>query len=78
VAIKGSFISYKGPDVGEELAQSEKAVKILGGKVKGIRKPDAEGFGFDHSLVVIEKIKTTPLKYPRKAGVPEKEPLGLF
>lgn len=72
----GCFISYKSGKVQEEAEQAEKAIKILGGKVKDIvyfNLPDSE---IERSLVVIEKIKPTPGRYPRKAGTPLKEPLA--
>lgn len=72
----GLFISYKSGKVQEEVKQAEKAVKILGGKIKDIlyfQLPDSE---IDRSLVVIEKTKPTPARYPRKAGTPLKEPLS--
>ena len=72
----GVFVSYKSGTVQEEAEQAEKAIKILGGKVKDItyfKLPDSE---IDRSLVVIEKCKATPGKYPRKAGTPLKEPLS--
>ena len=62
----GCFISYKSGSVDQELIQAEKAVKILGG----------QGEDMDRSFVVIRKAKPTPKKYPRKAGLPSKEPLG--
>ena len=71
----GYFISYKSGKVQEETEQAAKAVKILGGEIKDIiyfQLPDSE---IERSLVVIEKIKNTPQKYPRKAGTPAKEPL---
>lgn len=71
----GFFISYKSGKVQEETEQAAKAVKILGGDIKDIiyfQLPDSE---IERSLVVIEKIKNTPQKYPRKAGTPAKEPL---
>lgn len=71
----GSFISYKSADSDDEIQQAEKAVKILGGdicKVDKFRLPESE---IGRSLVEIKKIKSTPGKYPRKAGVPGKEPL---
>lgn len=76
VKIGGIFISYKSGKVQEEAQQAEKAIHILGGKVKDIlyfRLPDSE---IDRSLVVIEKVKPTPARYPRKAGTPLKEPLS--
>lgn len=75
VKVGGLFISYKSGKVQEEAVQAEKAVKILGGKLRDIlyfQLPDSE---IDRSLVIIEKIKITPAKYPRKAGTPQKEPL---
>lgn len=72
----GYFISYKSGKVQEEAEQAVKAVKILGGKVKEIvyfNLPDSE---IERSLVVIEKVKPTPGRYPRKAGTPLKEPLS--
>lgn len=75
VKVGGSFISYKSGTVQEEAEQAEKAVKILGGKIRDVvyfSLPDSE---IQRSLVVIEKVKSTPGKYPRKAGTPLKEPL---
>jgi len=71
----GSFVSYKGPDAEEEVKAAETAVKTLGGELAGIRKIELDGFDLDHSFVVIKKINNTPDKYPRKAGIPEREPL---
>ena len=72
----GYFISYKSGTVQEEVEQVQKAVKILGGKIQDVvyfQLPDSE---IQRSLVVIEKIKATPGRYPRKAGTPLKEPLS--
>lgn len=72
----GYFISYKSGTVQEEVEQAQKAVKILGGKIQDVvyfQLPDSE---IQRSLVVIEKIKATPGRYPRKAGTPLKDPLS--
>src|SRR5699024_220660 len=61
----GYFISYKSGAVKEEAQQAEKAVKVLGGKIKDIiyfSLPDSE---IQRSLVVIEKISPCPGRYPR-------------
>ena len=71
----GYFISYKSGAIKEEARQAEKAVKVLGGKIKDIiyfSLPDSE---IQRSLVVIEKISPCPERYPRKAGTPQKEPI---
>ena len=69
----GYLLAYKGPDAEEELKNAEKAIKILGGKIIRIESTPLEGY--EHNIVVIEKIKDTPAKYPRKAGTPVKEPI---
>ena len=73
VKMGGNFISYKSGDVDEEVNAASKAIKILGGQIKDVYKFDLSDQ--KRSFVTIEKIKTTPKTYPRKAGTPSKEPL---
>lgn len=71
----GCFISYKSEKIVEESKEAEKAIKILGGKIKNqveLYLPDSDIY---RNLFVIEKVAATPKKYPRKAGLPSKEPL---
>lgn len=71
----GYFVSYKSADSDEEIQQSEKALKILGGKIDKADKFILPGSDMRRALVRIEKVNHTPGKYPRKAGVPSKEPI---
>ena len=73
IKLGGHLLAYKGPDAEEEVKMAEKAIKILGGKLIEIVSVDLDGY--DHNIVVIEKINKTPSKYPRKAGTPGKEPI---
>ncbi|MBQ8434895.1 MAG: 16S rRNA (guanine(527)-N(7))-methyltransferase RsmG [Oscillospiraceae bacterium] len=71
----GMFISYKSEKIQEEVLKAEKAITILGGKVERqveFMLPDSDIY---RNLFVIKKMKKTPGKYPRKAGLPSKEPL---
>lgn len=71
----GYFISYKSEKISEEMAAAENAISILGGSLKKqveFTLPDSDIY---RNLVVIEKQKATPKRYPRKAGLPAKEPL---
>lgn len=71
----GCFISYKSGNIEEEIKESKRAVEILGGKIEKIEKfvlPETE---IQRSLIKIRKEKNTGKKYPRKAGMPSKEPL---
>ena len=52
------------------MKKAEKAISVLGGKCMRIEESPVEGF--DHNIAVIEKIKNTPMKFPRKAGTPER------
>ena len=72
----GCFISYKSGSVDQELIQAEKAVKILGGQREEVVRFSLADTDMDRSFVVIRKAKPKPKKYPRKAGLPSKEPLG--
>lgn len=74
--ITGKFISYKSGKIQEELEQAEKAIWLLGGKLKESVRFDLMGTE-GRTLLVIEKQKATPKIYPRKAGTPAKEPLGV-
>lgn len=71
----GQFISYKSEKLSEEMEMAEHAVNILGGKVVRQVEFYLPNSNIYRNLVVIEKVRKTPLKYPRKAGLPAKEPI---
>ena len=75
VKIGGLFIPYKSGEIEEELSHSEKAITILGGKLDQVIKFELPGSEIGRSFVKIEKVKSTAKTYPRKAGLPSKEPL---
>lgn len=68
------FVSYKSGKVEEELENAKRAISLLGGKVEYVSKFMLTDAG-ERALVVIRKEKHTPNKYPRKAGLPSREPL---
>jgi len=74
VKVGGSFIPYKSGNIDEELVNAKKAVFLLGGKIDKVEKFVLEEN--QRSFVFIKKEKNTGKKYPRKAGLPTKEPLG--
>lgn len=73
VKVGGKFLAYKAL-VEEELAESQKAIKILGGKVDTICKFDLSN-GDSRSIVVITKVSPTPNKYPRGKGKERSAPI---
>lgn len=71
----GMFISYKSEKVAEEVKAAEKAIAILGGSLEGQVEFTLPGSDIYRNLVLIKKEKLSPKKYPRKAGIPGKEPI---
>ena len=62
--VGGRAILYKGGDVKDELKEAEGAIKILGGVVTKAERRDFEGLS--RTIVVIDKVFSTPSAYPRK------------
>ena len=75
VRLNGSFISYKSGKASEEIDAAQHAIKTLGGKIRATTDFLLPNTDMDRTLVSIQKIKSTPKKYPRAAGKPSKEPL---
>ena len=72
----GRFISYKSEKVSEEFEVSGKAISVLGGEYENqvtFELPDSDIY---RNLFIIKKKSATPGKYPRKAGLPSKEPIS--
>ena len=76
VRVGGYFIPYKSGEIVEELTQAKKAVGILGGEIENVTGFELPGGEGSRSLIKIRKMKPISAKYPRKAGLPGKEPLG--
>ena len=75
VKLDGFFVSYKSGKVQEELERAEKAISVLGGELDEkleMQIPDTDIF---RCILKIRKVEMTPEKYPRRAGVPGKEPI---
>lgn len=75
VKVGGMFVPYKSGKIDEEMEQAQKAVSVLGGAIADVVKFTLGGTDLERSLVVIKKEKSTPKRYPRKAGMPGKEPI---
>ena len=75
IKINGKCICMKGKEIEEELKQAENAIKVLGGKVEKNEKFELANNSEKRHIIIISKIKETPKKYPRKPGIPSKEPI---
>ncbi len=71
----GVFIAYKSAGIQEEVNQSKNAIQILGGKLQKVEEFQLPNTEYLRSFVFVDKVKHTSKKYPRKAGMPGKNPL---
>lgn len=76
VKVGGIVIAYKGGNIAEEFLDADKALEVLGGKIlKSIRVDLPNDYG-ERNIVIIEKIKETPTKYPRGRNLPKLNPIS--
>lgn len=75
VKVGGKVIAMKGPNIDEEVENAKKAVKLLGGEIERIKSFRLGNTDNERTVIIIKKIKNTESKYPRKAGIPRKNPL---
>lgn len=75
VKVNGKCISMKGPDIEAELQNGKRAIKILGGKISNVDCFELPNTDIKRTILIIDKVEKTPLKYPRKPGMPAKEPI---
>ncbi len=76
IKVGGKCICMKGAEVDDELKTASKAIEILGGKLKNKDIFTLPQSDLGRSIIVLEKIKSTPGKFPRKPGTPAKEPIA--
>lgn len=75
VEVGGRMLAQKGETGPAEAQSAEKGMKMLGGKLEQLLPVHLPGVADDRYLVVVEKTQATPPKYPRKPGIPSKQPL---
>ncbi len=75
VKIGGKCICMKGSNCAEEIENAKNAIEILGGKIEKIEKFNLPNSDNNRTILIIKKLKKTGGQYPRKAGIPTKNPL---
>ena len=71
----GLAVTFKKGDLEQEMAQATHALEVMGGRVKEMCPVEVEGLRDGRVVIAVEKVKPTPHKYPRRAGVPQKRPV---
>ncbi|MBQ9391159.1 MAG: 16S rRNA (guanine(527)-N(7))-methyltransferase RsmG [Lachnospiraceae bacterium] len=75
VKVGGKCIPYKSLQINDEIEIGSKAISILGGEIDRVVEIDINGTDLYRNLLLINKINSTPSKYPRRPGIPKKKPL---
>ena len=75
VKVGGAFLALKGPGAAEELAEAERAVRLLGAQVEDVFDYAVPGDTLRHNIVVLRKTAPTPKQYPRRYAQIKKSPL---
>ena len=71
----GYFVALKGPKAEKELQDGQKAISLLGGKVIQTEELQLPTSSEERTLILVQKVKATPKKYPRQAGTPHRKPI---
>jgi len=76
--IGGKFLPMKGREYKNEIAEAEKPIEVLGGKIKTMEECLILQSDWVHAIIVIEKIKKTPRILPRTNGKIKSEKFPLL
>lgn len=71
----GQFVAMKGPNAETELKEAKNAIELLGGEIDHVFTFDLPEDQGERNIVIINKRRQTPKKFPRKPGTPNKTPL---
>ncbi len=75
VRVGGRVLAMKGESAPAEAHTAERAIGMLGGNLQRLIPVTLPGVVEQRYLVVVDKVATTPEKYPRRVGIPSKRPL---
>jgi 16S rRNA (guanine527-N7)-methyltransferase len=74
-AVGGICIASKKGDIEREVAQALNAIEVLGGSLREVKPVALAGLNDKRCLVIIDKVRPTPPRYPRRPGRPTKRPI---
>lgn len=75
VRVGGAALAQKGEGGPAEVHPAERAICVLGGRLRKLVPVDLHGLAETRYLVLVDKVAPTPARYPRRPGVPAKRPL---
>jgi 16S rRNA (guanine527-N7)-methyltransferase len=75
VKVGGSLLLWRGQDAATEIESAKRALVTLGAKARVLRAYRLPAHEIDYHLVLVEKTKSTPVRFPRRVGLPKQKPL---
>lgn len=76
VKIGGYFLALKGPAAEEELNEAKRTISILGGQLEDVFEAEIPFSDLKHRIIIIKKVRQTPMRFPRKPGIAAKNSVG--
>lgn len=73
--VGGIVVTFKKGEIGPEMVASLHSMEVLGGRIRETSGVNVKGLQDGRGLVVVDKVKPTPAKFPRRPGLPSKHPL---
>lgn len=73
--IGGHCLPQKGESAPQEAVDAQEAIQLLGGHVVQLTPVELPTVAETHYLIDIEKVASSPPRYPRRPGMPNKRPL---
>jgi 16S rRNA (guanine527-N7)-methyltransferase len=71
----GVMVALKHGGIDAELVGAAHAIEVLGGRMGKVHAVEIAGLTDNRIVVAVDKISTTPERYPRRPGIPSKRPL---
>ena len=75
VKVGGRFVAMKGMNPDDEMKEAAYSMELLGAKLSHVHPLQLPESGSERHIIVIDKVQSTPKRYPRKPGTPLKQPL---
>lgn len=75
VKVGGCAIIYKAAKLNDELEVAKKAIELLGGRVEKVVNYKIDEFALERNVLILRKMKATPVKYPRGKNLPKTQPI---
>ena len=76
VRVGGGMLAQKGETGPAEAHKADRAIHVLGGRIKQLIPVLLPGVTEERFLVVVDKVSATPPGYPRRVGLPAKRPIS--